>query len=186
MKIIWLVPAFLVLFGSSLAQDGECNVISKTDLVDHTAPSFSRYAVSSPSKGLRPKLDYASNPIAKAYRSVLREDVSNGPNFAGHHRVTVWGCGSSCAMFAVTDLNSGKVITTDIVQSVSSVRLAADDFLPSAATEYWGFRFTKDSALLVVIGTLNEGESQQGAFYFTVKDDRLVLIHKTLVKKSCP
>ena len=62
-----------------------------------------------------------------------------GPNYAGHYRVVVWGCGTSCAMFAVVDLRNGKVITTRDFATVSGAHLAAADFLVGTASDGWGF-----------------------------------------------
>ena len=112
--------------------------------------------------------------------------MSEGANFAGHYRVAVWGCGSSCAMFAVVNLNTGRVITPRTIYSVSGVHLGADDFLHDTDSNSWGFRFKKNSQLLVLVGTMNEDESKEGAFYFLLKAEKLVLIHKTIAeRKTC-
>jgi hypothetical protein len=37
----------------------------------------------------------------------------------------------------------------------------------------------------VILGDLDEDESREGAFYFVLNDERLRLIHSTLVKKNC-
>jgi hypothetical protein len=185
-KKLTFVAVALLLLGASFAQDEDCSIIQATDLVDRSAPKFEDYVVQIPQRELlHSKLDIASNPIAKTYRTVLRNEIKKGPNFAGHYRLAVWGCGSSCAMFAVIDLMSGKVISETEIESVSGARLSADDFLADASSGYWGFRFKKDSRLLVLVGILNEDESQQGAFYFALNHDSLRLIHKTVVKKTC-
>jgi len=46
---------------------------------------------------------------AHRYRSVLREEAREGPNFNGHFRVASWGCGTNCIEWAVIDLETGKV-----------------------------------------------------------------------------
>jgi hypothetical protein len=33
---------------------------------------------------------------ARRYRSVLRAEAREGPNFNGHYRVASWGCGTNC------------------------------------------------------------------------------------------
>jgi hypothetical protein len=159
--------------------------VRPSDLRDAAAPQFNAYHVPVQQPVANPKLDLASNPLAKTYRTVLRNQVAKGTNYAGHYRVAVWGCGSSCAMFAVVDLSSGKVILAPAIESVSGVRFNADGFLTEAGTEYWGFRYREDSTLLVIVGTLNEDESRQGAFYFRLNGDGLELVHETIVKKNC-
>jgi hypothetical protein len=57
----------------------------------------------------RPRLNLSSNPIARRYRTVLREAIRAGPNLAGHFTVARWGCGSTCGLFAIVDLKSGAV-----------------------------------------------------------------------------
>jgi hypothetical protein len=46
---------------------------------------------------------------ARRYRSVLRAEAREGPNFNGHYRVASWGCGTNCIEWAVIDLETGKV-----------------------------------------------------------------------------
>lgn len=163
----------------------DCRLITTKDLSDSKAPTFEAYPVPIRQGVTRPKLDLSSNPLATTYRTVLRREVAKGPNFSGHYRVAIWGCGSSCAMFAVVNLKTGRVITPRGFTTVSGVHLMANEFLPNAETDFWGFRFRSDSTLLVVVGALNEDESKEGAFYFSMKNERLVPIHTTVVKKNC-
>ncbi len=163
---------------------GECRFITAADLSDPNAPAFGRYP-STTEVVSHAKLDLRSNPIAKTYRTVLRLEIGKGPNYAGHYRVAIWGCGISCAMFAVVNLKTGRVITAREFKTVLGSDLAADDFLPGAASEGWGFRYKADSALLIVLGAPDEDESREGAYYFALQGERLRLIHSTRVKKNC-
>src|SRR5262245_16415153 len=81
----------------------KCRIVTAADLTDSKAPSFATYRVSVVLSKANAKLDLASNPIAKEFRTVLQQELAKGPNFAGHYRVAAWGCGSSCTMFAVID-----------------------------------------------------------------------------------
>jgi len=153
--------------------------ISSDDLVDTAAPRFEHYAVK-PSAPFAPaKLNLQSNAVATTYRTVIRQQMREGSNFAGHYRVAVWGCGSSCARFAVVNLKTGRVITADGIYNVSGVHFAADGFLPDAETEFGGFRFRKDSRLLVLLGAVNEDDSREEVFYYVLKGAKLELLHKT-------
>lgn len=165
----------------------KCRIVTSKDLQDKRAPIFAAYAVASPETIANPKLDLASNPIAKKYRTVLRQEVSLGPNFAGHYRVAVWGCGTSCAMFAVVNLRTGRVITPDGFSYTSGVYFGTEswDVLPRSQREAGLFGFRKDSRLLMVLGDLDEDESREGAFYFVLDNERLRKIYFTLVTKDC-
>ena len=112
--------------------------------------------------------------------------MSEKPNFAGHYRLVYWGCGASCAMFAVLNLKTGKVITTKEFATVLGTHLDADDFLPGTLSDGWGFRYKIDSSLLVVLGTPDEDESRAGAYYFALQGDELHLVHTTsAIKRHC-
>jgi len=158
--------------------------ISAHDLVDASAPRFEQYPVKTSPPSSPAQLDLRSNPIARSYRTVIRREMSQGANFAGQYRVAIWGCGSSCAQFAVVNLKSGRVITVNGVDTVSGVHLGADDFLPGTDSGAWGFRFKKDSRLLVLVGTINENDAKQGAFYYLLKGDGLELVHKTIAARN--
>src|ERR1700743_3306755 len=93
-------------------------IIAAKDLVDPSAPQFSQYPSKVSTQGSPVKLDLSSNPIAKMFRTVIRHEMTQGANFAGHYRVVIWGCGSSCAQFAVVNLNTGRVITAPAVENV--------------------------------------------------------------------
>jgi hypothetical protein len=88
-------------------------------------------------------------------------------------------------MFAVVDLNTGRVITTREFMKVLGRHLAADDFLPGTTSDGWGFRFKIDSTWLVIVGAADENESRSGAYYFVLRDERLRLIHTARVTKNC-
>jgi hypothetical protein len=163
----------------------KCRIITAADLSDVKAPTFGEYPTKTQETFQTASFDLKSNPVASTYRTILREQIAEGPNYAGHYRVAFWGCGTTCAMFAVLDLKTGRVITAREFTSVSGVHLAADDFLPGTTSDGWGFRYKKNSSLLVVLGAPKEDESRAGAYYFALKAERLHLVHTTRVKKDC-
>jgi hypothetical protein len=177
------VAAFSQKDGPTLAE--ECRFITAADLADSKAPVFADYPTPAGGTISVAKLDLTSNPIAKTYRTVLRREMAEGANYAGHYKVAIWGCGASCAMFAVVNLKTGAVITARELATVLGTHLAADDFLPNTGSDSWGFRFKKDSNLLVVIGDPDEDESRSGAYFFVLQSDRLRLVHTTRVHKNC-
>jgi hypothetical protein len=163
----------------------ECRFITAADLSDPKAPSFDNYATKTQEVIPNRKLDLASNPVAKTYRTVLRQEIAKGPNYAGHYRVAVWGCGTSCAMFAVVNLKTGRVMTTREFSAVSGVHLAAEDFLRGTKSDSWAVRYKNDSSLLVVLGAPDEDDSRAGSYYFALQGERLRLIHTTRAIKNC-
>jgi len=159
-------------------------LISAKALAEKSAPKFGVYVAKDTPPKTPAKLDLRSNPIAKMYRTAIRQEMSQGANFAGLYRVAIWGCGSSCAQFAVVNLKTGSVITAQGVDNVSDVDFAADDFLPKANSGTVSFRFRKDSRLLVIVGAINEDDSKEGAYYYVLKGEKLILIHKTIAARN--
>ncbi len=187
MKQTILLPLVVVLFiYTARAGDknkSDCYPITSADLVKSAAPKFSQYP-SKPENIIHPaRVNLKSNPIARTFRTVLRQGASEGPNFAGHYTVVGWGCGSSCCAIAVVDAKTGNVITPDSFSITSGVELDADDFEPNAGAGYWGLRYRLDSRLLIVLGSLDGDDNRAGAFYFIMEKGRLKPIFEVKVKK---
>jgi len=165
----------------------KCRIVTSSDLTDSKVPRFAAYRIPTQEVIENPKLDLKSNPIARMYRTLLRDEISKGPNFAGHYRVAIWGCGTSCAMFAIVNLKTGQVITPDDFHSTSTVYFDVDDHEVFSHSQSGDavFGFRKDSKLIGILGDLDEDESREGAFYFALDGERLRLIHSTIVKKDC-
>jgi hypothetical protein len=192
MRFLSLTICVVVLLGglSGRAQDKKQRermcFVAGSDLADRSAPRFEQYPVETSSPFPPAKLDLQSNPIAKRYRTVIREEMTHGPNFAGHYRVVFWGCGTSCSQFAVVNLKTGHIITLKGIYSVAYVDFNTDDFLPQTDSEGYGFRFKKKSNLLVLVGTLVPDHSQksgfeEGASYYVLRNEELQLVHRTPV-----
>ena len=116
--------------------------------------------------------------MARKYRTVLRLEISKGPNYAAHYRLVYWGCGTSCANFAVVNLKTGRVITPEGFSEVVGVRFYADEFLPNTDSDGWGFH--KEGQQLRWghwCSPLEDSGSREGAFYFVLRGERLRLIH---------
>ena len=165
----------------------QCRTVTTEDMIDKRAPTFDAYRATSPETVKNPRLDLKSSPTARMYRTVLRREIAKGPNFAEHYRLAVWGCGSSCSMFAVVNLNTGRVITPEGFSHTGGVYFGVENqkVFHESQRDYWLFGFTKDSNLLVVLGDLDEDESREGAFYFVLDHESLRLIHSTPVRKHC-
>ncbi len=169
-----------------MTQPDNCRVITGKDLTDPKAPNLSSYLVTKPERVPNPRLDLSTSPVGRRYKTVFRQQVQKGPNYAGHYRVVVWGCGSSCAGFAVVNLETGGVLDAEGVHAMSGVDFEVGDFLTGTDSEDTSFRYRKDSKLLIAIRAPDEDAGREGVFYYLSRDERLKLIHFTPAKKACP
>lgn len=147
---------FITLFVSTM-------LIAQTNT---TVPKFDDYKVGNIYSGKTPSIVLHNNPQARMYRTVLRNEMKKGVNFAGHYTVVVWGCGTSCQSFAIVDQISGRVYFTKELSLVSY-------------TDYWendyGLNYRPDSRLLVVNGRPDE-DKDNGRYFYEWKGNRLKLI----------
>jgi len=158
--------------------------VSAQDLADPAAPTFEQYAAGHSSPFSPVPLDLQSNPIAGRHRTIIREEMAHGPNYADHYRVVSWGCGTSCSQFAVVNLKTGHVITLEGMYRVThDDDLRIDRFLPETDSKSYAFRFKKDSNLLVVVGAVVADHFKKGALegasYYVLKNENLQFVHRT-------
>ena len=107
----------------------------------HNPPRFADYpAERSIAHPARPLLN---NRLARAYRTVLRDGVAEGPNFAGNATIVTWGCGSSCRRWAIVDDRTGRVYAPPAEIDMM--------FGPSYFRDV-GLHYQPGSRLLVVVG----------------------------------
>lgn len=60
--------------------------------------------------GIINSINFEDQIELKKIHSVINEQISDGPNFAGHFNFIKWGCGTSCINYVIVDANSGKII----------------------------------------------------------------------------
>jgi|SRR6185503_16945701 len=70
---------------------------------------FSDFEVSIESDSAKAPIKFSSNPMARMFRTRVREGYKNGINFGGHYCFIEWGCGSPCHESAIVDVNTGIV-----------------------------------------------------------------------------
>lgn len=74
--------------------------------------SFDKYKITSPNNSKKAAIDYASNPLAKMYRTRISDGYKlKNIDFAGYYIVVTWGCGTGCILGAMVDVRDGKVYT---------------------------------------------------------------------------
>jgi hypothetical protein len=54
------------------------------------------------------------------FRTRLTDAAKESPNFAGHYRFTIWGCGSECISGAIIHLETGKVFSPPLANEKGS------------------------------------------------------------------
>lgn len=55
-------------------------------------------------------VDFSTRPEARTFKTAILGAVAKGVDFAGHYKVASWGCGTSCQMSAIIDLESGRIV----------------------------------------------------------------------------
>lgn len=104
---------------------------------------FARFRAEAPLRGRAAKPD-VSKGRAHHFRTRIREQALEPPNYNGHYRIGYWGCGSNCIDWTIIDLKSGHVwMSKEPVESHWSVSN------PEDKTPDW-MEFYKDSSLLYV------------------------------------
>ena len=75
---------------------------------DHGMPAFERYKVPLLWTARPVPPDVRADPVARRYRTRIRETVRDGANFADHYALVWWGCGSPCVGFLIVDVQTGR------------------------------------------------------------------------------
>jgi hypothetical protein len=165
-KLMFLI-VFLIFAGTTVkADDGRnCYPITAKDLMREGAPRFDQYPAKAEKIRHPARVNLKSHPMARRYRTMLRRGAAGVPNFPGHYAIVGWGCGTWYVQFAAVDLKSGKVTFPDDFSYISGVHLYGDEFERDSHDQFWGLRYRIDSRLLIAIGSLDEDEKREGAFY---------------------
>jgi hypothetical protein len=128
-------------------------------------PEFKDYSAAQIFNGtLHPAI--LTTHIEKNHRTVIREALEKGVNFAGHYVLVSWGCGAGCKQFVIVDSVTGKVYDPPFVEVYYHFPPANSNF------EWWCYTdlltFNKGSRLLVVEGCL--AGKRCGRTYFLWED----------------
>jgi hypothetical protein len=126
-------------------------------------PRFEDHPAKEPFAGPPTAVDLSSHPKAMRFKTAITEGAARGPNFAGHYTFVTWGCGTACQELAIVDAKSGRVYFPTSLK-LNAYHMVRDGTDP--------FRFKRDSDLLVVTGSPNDGE-KLGTFYFVWRENQL-------------
>jgi hypothetical protein len=125
-------------------------------------PQFSDYPVAVVYGTASPTPKLLSQGQRK-FRTVIRDSVKKGPNFAGHFTIVEWGCGTGCEQVAVVDNKSGDAFEGPFGRLPSAlVCLGAN-----VEEDKTGIFYRPDSSLLVVRGCPNWGACGSDYYVWT-------------------
>jgi hypothetical protein len=100
-----------------------CLPLTIDDAARFRPPMFAEYPVLGDVQGPPAPRNIASHSLARQFRTMLRKGATEGPNFAGHHTIASWGCGSGCVQFAIIDARNGRVFFPPEVLHVSMLHV---------------------------------------------------------------
>jgi hypothetical protein len=108
-------------------------------------------------------------PFDHKYRTIIRDSIKSGANFAGHYALARWGCGMGCLQFVIVDLKTGIVFDPPFDEV--DFHYGPKDYDPG----WWCYSdlitYQQDSRLLVVEGCLHG--KQCGRTYFVMESGQL-------------
>ncbi len=122
----------------------------------------------------------------RTYRGRLRWTAENGPRFAGHYAVGVWGCGAGCRQLAFVDVKTGRV-HWDPAVSYYGAELSGDD----PDTYQFALTFRTNSRLIGFAGKPLKDMSGEpdwahaGVSLYEWRGDRLHLLRFVPLARLC-
>ncbi len=172
MKIKLLFAALCVCLLSlpAVAQDG-----ATPEFKDYAAPAYKGRAAA-----LR-----LTTPLARGYRTRLREGARRAVNFAGRYKLHTWSCGTGCLQTAFIDAGSGEVF---FPEELNGFIVCFYDPGPVNDLEE-ALKFQKGSRLVVMSGypysERGRDEPKKGLYYYEWDGRSLKLLKYVEKKEGC-
>ena len=94
------MAVLLLAVAATAEQDAQSNLPRSAHYAD--------YVVAGEWKGTPAKLRLES-PSGRMFRTQFLQASRRRPNFAGHYRITTWGCGTFCVAGGIVDLATGQL-----------------------------------------------------------------------------
>jgi len=117
------------------------------------------------------------------YRTLLRREDKESPDFAGHFRLVRIGCGSGSICPAIIDRLSGRIT---FARELGVVSWMIDDGAVGDTPGFERLTYRLDSRLLAVFGTRNEDDRTSGVTLYDWRDGRLRLVRFVPQQQLCP
>ena len=127
----------------------------------------------------KPAMPQVSRGVAHLYRTVIREEAKQGPNFAGYYTLIRIGCGAATVCPAIMNAKTGRVYFPPELKDATALMMDTGD----VGVETLNYR--RDSRLLVVIGAPNEDLKRDGMTYFEWRSGKLRLLRFVPTGKLC-
>jgi hypothetical protein len=164
--VICRIPFLIaVLTGALFAQARES--AKEPQFTDYPAPEVSHSV---------PDMPKFSTRGQRRFRTVIRDWVKKGPNFAGHFTIAEWGCGTGCEQIAVVDNKSGDVFEGPFGKLPNaSICLGAH-----VEEDKTGIFYRADSSLLVLRGCPNDQAC--GSYYYSWTGTQFKLLRRIPMK----
>lgn len=157
--------ALTVIGAAAAASSGSAPAATCVNLSDLVSPvAFARYPAEHATSATWRGPD-VTRGRAHLYRTMLRENVSGTPDFAGHYTVVHIGCGAGLACPAFVDRRTGRVF---FPPAIRSVYFLPADTEPAGATD--PLTYQADSRLLVILGARNEEDRTSGVTQYDWRD----------------
>jgi hypothetical protein len=121
-----------------------------------------------------PALLKLTTPSERMFKTRLTNAAKEPPNFAGHYRVTYWGCGSECSAGALVDLQTGDAFPLPLAKPNGTGW--EKWIMCTASFEGTGDEFHIESRLMIVRCGLNYSDHLQknipDTYYFLWEETR--------------
>lgn len=150
---------------------------------DGAAPKFDDYAA--PVFNGRAAALKLTTPLARNYRTRLREGARRALNFAGRYKLHTWSCGTGCLQTAFIDVQTGNVFFPAELNG-----FIVCFFQPEAANDLEdALQFRKGSRLLVMSGypysERGKDEPKKGLYYYEWTGAELKLLKFVEKSEGC-
>ncbi len=87
-----------------------CSISIKANAQTIAGYSFESYATAKNLAPQKAKINYASNPTAKYFKTRITASYKSGKvDFASYYITTIWGCGADCISGVMVDVRDGKI-----------------------------------------------------------------------------
>jgi len=116
------------------------------------------------------KVNFDSMPELKNFRTVITEEASKGPNFAGHFTFIQWGCGTSCLSYAIVDAISGKIVLYKpvIENLIPSYNVKSRILTFNEKNE---FKYLEDKSLKEIVNSADTESGKLREYYELIEEE---------------
>ncbi|HEX7316036.1 MAG TPA: hypothetical protein VF297_19165 [Pyrinomonadaceae bacterium] len=169
-RLLFAVLCLCLCAAPSFAQEG-----AAPEFDDYAAPVF---------KGRAAALKLTT-PLARGYRTRLREGARRALNFAGRYKLHTWSCGTGCLQTAFIDAKTGNVFFPAELNG-----FIVCFYQPEAVNDLEeALQFRKGSRLIVMSGypysERGKDEPKKGLYYYEWTGAELKLLKFVEKSEGC-